>query len=80
MTNDTATLVRQMREALTALYAMQYSYQMVTVYQYDSARIAYRDAISAADEWLSRQPKNLSPAPPISYEKSPTVGNPWGDC
>lgn len=80
MTTETSALVRQLRDALTALYAMQYSYQMVTVYQYDSTRIAYRDAIAAADRWLAQQPKNLSPAPPLSYEKSPTVGNPWGDC
>lgn len=53
LVSDTATLVQQMREALDAMAA-----EMTVGERYTNAGQWTLDAIAAADEWLSRQPKN----------------------
>lgn len=89
MTTETSALVRQLRDALQGFLNIVGDSRGVDGYNLNGAIAewdgfpeveAAESAITAADEWLAQQPKNLSPAPPLSYEKSPTVGNPWGDC
>lgn len=55
MTTDTASLVRQMRSALVAMHAVQFSTQTVTQRQYEDAKAAGEEAISTADQWLAQQ-------------------------
>lgn len=55
---DTVALVRQMRSALVAMHALQFSTQTVTQRQYEDTKAAGEEAIALADRWLANQPTN----------------------